>query len=1251
MTTKALIKKGKKASKKQKPKGQQLLISRFFSPIVPKPSKPAHEQVNHKQPNPIPNLAEGIPSAHENVPQRREQASTLEPSSAPISVSSPEQNSERPSPNARDQSSCPQKCSQQKTREKASKHASVSEENHAVPAQDEHTSKSQEPDTPITATLFSPSQNGGTASLCSSPLPRTPRKRNRRRLIVVDDDEDEDEDEDVGEEEPAQKRAKNDDPDFHVECEEEQSENEEEPDLVLSQDLLEDPVQRNSDVEQKSVQSKKQSSRPISSFELNRGTNPKEIARDPKRRKQFTQKIGRLEKDSFFLCRTGGGGNPVEEKQKSKKAIKYTPLESQFIKLRKQYPDMVLVVECGYKYRLFDKDATIASKVLRVASFFDHNFLTAGFPTCRLAFHVRRLVKAGYKVGVVSQSETAALKRANSKSGLFERSLSAVYTKGTIVADGKFGGSAVGENAGTKQACYIMTVLETEFTYEERSATKISFAAVDSASGEVFYDSFEDDELRSDLESRLLAIEPVEVLMTKSRCSRPTELVVKAFCDGMGSRLERIDDNVFAHNAVTEKLKSRMQDGNDFSLDLRVLACLGALIEYLKQFKLELSVTSAFQYKEFQSKRQMRIGADVLKNFEVFGNSNNGSVQGSLLGLVNRTCTAFGSRQMRQWISHPLVNGRDIVNRLDAVEYISRLVIDNSEVDNDSDTIIDAFSSLIQRLRKVPDIDQGLTRVACHKSTPSELVSIISTISETGEIFELLRLASEKSSLPYLLEKLIKTVPDIRCIMDNPIVQILNREAASRNQYDSLFHMQQPLGEVLGDSGTECGFISKAEELQSVCNELKAAEKNMIKVLRSLRSQHSNPAWEWKKVAHEEYLLEVPVKRTSKLPKSWTIVSQTKAVKRYRPPEAINGYEKVLCCRERREVVSSQCWQSYLRMFAEIALPLRVLARVLADIDCLASLARVASMPGYTKPEIEIDSSKQAGLVAESVRHPLTELLPTCRTYVPNDIRLASGEHEIALIISGPNYGGKSSYARMTALIVILAQIGSFVPAAAAKLCPYDSIYARMGSSDSIWKGMSSLMVELAETSRILSNASSKSLVVLDELGRGTSTHDGTAVAYATLSHLVTNVGCTTIFVTHYPVLASLRSEHPLLVRASYMNYTEAEANGTNISQPNGKLSSPKDMQFKEKRNSRIVFLYKLTEGVAPCSYGLNVARLAGIPEDIVDDAQLKAGELESTLKLQKQDWKMAYLIGAKLWGQHDAIRRVHNSLNGGHCT
>lgn len=1231
----------KKAKPKaQKSKGHQLLISRFFAPAGTKQSsKPDPTSTTIQDATPIQSSAQKGERLSKNEETENKSTLTSPRASKQKDVCNKSENRPASSAHENESPATPTKHSVQTT------HGSQN-----VHIEGESNSNAPEPDTPLTALPFSPSQNAGTASNSSSPIRRTPRRK--RRLFVVDDDE-----EDSGDE-PSQKKKKSDDPDFEMGRSRDQSDEEDdELEPVMSDDLCEESAyESDMDVEDKPP-AQRNGFDALSTYEFHQGQEPKVIPRDSKRRKKFNQKIGRLEQNSFFLRRTGGGdAGIVEEKNSTKKKPKYTPLETQIVMLRKLHPDMVLVVECGYKYRLFDKDATIASKVLRVASFFDHNFLTASFPTHRLPFHVRRLVEAGHKVGVISQSETAALKKASSKSsGLFERKLSAVYTKGTIIADGKLGGPKVLGNAALSNAAfYIMTILEEDSTQVDDFENKkqIAIAAVDSASGDVFFDSFEDDALRSDLESRLVAIEPVEILMPKKPCSKATEMAVKGYCETMNSRLERMNNEAFNPEAVEQAVRSKVQTNisDPQQSEPRIVSCIGALIEYLKQFKLELSVSKAMEYKEFQTSRQMKIGADVLRNLEVFGNSHNGSTFGSLIGLVSRTRTAFGTRQMRQWLSHPLVKGKEIRHRLDAVAYL-RIVVKISEGGEATSSIDSALSSLISRLAKLPDLDQALTRIACHKSTPSELVTILTSVQDVCDRIAGIKNESANSSLPALLAKLISSAPDIATIMDDPVVRVLRQEHASMDNYNDLFDVDELARESVDDCDYKLQFISHAKELQNANDNLKAAEMGMMKILRRLREEHSNPKWEWKKVAHEEYLIEVPVGRTSSLPRSWTIVSQTKALKRFRPPEAERGYDKVRCSRETRDALASKCWLSYLKMFAELSQPLRTVVRILADLDCLSALAEVACMPGYAKPDIETDRNKPAGLVAEDARHPLTELLPSCSSYVPNNIMLGCGEHEIALIISGPNYGGKSSYARMVALIVILAQLGSFVPAASAKLCPYDSIYARMGSSDSISKGMSSLMVELAETSRILSTASPNSLVVMDELGRGTSTHDGTAIAYATLSHLVAKTGCTSLFVTHFPMIASLRGLHPHLIRASYMDYLEVKDGVNNARFAEADDSGPTHSSSHEQMKSRIVFLYKLTDGVAPSSYGLNVARLAGIPEDVIDEAQARAMDLETSMKLQKKDGEVAHLIGHDLWQRNDAVQCISRLLEHGSTT
>lgn len=955
------------------------------------------------------------------------------------------------------------------------------------------------------------------------------------------------------------------------------------------------------------------------------------LPRDAKRRKRFTQKIGRLEKNSFFIRCTGGGEQVAKNaKLEVPRVTKYTPLETQYLAMRKQNPDMLLVIECGYKYRMFDEDASVASKVLRIAAYFDHNFLTASFPTHRLAHHIGRLVHAGYKVGVISQSETAALKKASDKaSKLFERKLTAVYTKGTFMADGKLHAlmSGASGKSTANAPTFIMAILEIPLEDDDDSdkhrsqLQKIALAAVDSATGEVLFDMLEDDVLRSNLESRLVALEPVEILMTNGPKSTETELVVNSFSDDTVVRLERLNSSFFRPNVVLSKLNKTVEArfvGSKKNAD-PVLACLGALANYLSQFGLQLSMSNATEFKSFSSRRHMTLGADVLRNFEVFGNSNNGGIQGSLIGLVNRTVTAFGNRQIRQWLSHPLVKRADISERLDAVEYLRDIVDNRESAFEENRVLMKAVSELVQCLSGLPDLEKGLTRIFCRKCTPSEFLGVVRAFEGVGAGLDRIRTLSDRGKLPLLLNKMFSNTPFVGKILNGSILRIISRAAAANNAHHALF-TQEALADELVPRPEFDEFLELVTQLNSANEQVHGAEMSMDALLAKLRRKHSFPTWEWKKVAVEEYLLEVPTARASSLPHSWPIISQTKAVKRFRPPEAAKGYDEILCSRETRDAISTKCWMAYLELFTSAAAQLRAVVRTLTDLDCLCALAHVSNLPGYTKPGIECDTSIPAGLRALRARHPLTEALQPSCSYVPNDIHLGLGKHEIALVISGPNYGGKSSYTRMTALVAILAQLGSYVPAESAVLSPFDSVYARMGSSDSIAKGMSSLMVELAETSRILSSASSRSLVVLDELGRGTSTHDGTAIAHATLGHLVRMTRCVTMCVTHFPVLSSLGKELPGFVSAHYMDYIE-EKEDVNMEQSQADASTEEEVQ---RSGTKITFLYKLTKGVAASSYGLNVARLAGIPSGVITHAAERASALE--MQLDKQSSKQAFV-------------------------
>lgn len=364
--------------------------------------------------------------------------------------------------------------------------------------------------------------------------------------------------------------------------------------------------------------------------------------------------------------------------------------------------------------------------------------------------------------------------------------------------------------------------------------------------------------------------------------------------------------------------------------------------------------------------------------------------------------------------------------------------------------------------------------------------------------------------------------------------------------------------------------------------------KEITTVLR--RKQRAN----YTTVSGIEYLIEVQNDKNSLglVPASWAKISGTKKVSRFHTPSVI----KMLRERDQhKESLAAECDIAFLKFLAEISTKyqeLRDCVQALATLDCLFSLATVANQPNYCKPEFTSETS----IEVVGGRHPMVEQL-LIDAYVPNDISLYAASKR-AMIVTGPNMGGKSSYVRQVALISIMAQIGSYVPAASARLGLLDAVFTRMGAFDNMMAGESTFMVELSETSDILKMATDKSLVILDELGRGTSTHDGVAIAHAVLDYVVREVECMCLFVTHYPLLAAFGERFSGEVMNAHMRFTEGGAEG-------GEKSGDEE----------ITFLYTIGEGVAHRSYGLNVARLAGIPQACLQTAAVKSTQLEMELK------------------------------------
>ncbi|KAM4579523.1 DNA mismatch repair protein Msh3 isoform 2-T2 [Fundulus diaphanus] len=918
---------------------------------------------------------------------------------------------------------------------------------------------------------------------------------------------------------------------------------------------------------------------------------------------------------SKFTKSGGGGGGKVAEVSPPsdssapcrRSRSTYTPLEQQVMELKQQHKDALLAVECGYKYRFFGEDAEIAAKELNITCHLDHNFMTCSIPTHRLFVHVRRLVSQGHKVGVVKQTETSALKASGTnRNALFSRQLSALYTKSTLVgedvnpvcrmADVEEGGFA--DVVSDPPDSFLLCISENWDKLKKQLS--VGVVAVQPSTGDVFLDCFPDGPSRSELEGRVLKINPVEVLVPSDLSEQTSKLLLSiANASAQADdriRVERRDSAEFeftsAMNTVVKFYchtpeKDSRSLSTVASFESPVICCLGPLIQYLQEFNLERVLRNESFFRQLSCESGgMSLSAATIRNLEILNNQTDGSVRGSLLWVLDHTRTAFGRRLLRKWVSQPLIEPQCISERQDAVQEM---------IESDSLTL----NSIRSLLSHLPDLERGICSIYHGKSSTQEFYLICSSISRLGLELEALLPAIQSQIRSTLLQSLLLDTPDLLSPAHS-FLKVLNEKAAKSGNKTELF----------SDLSGFPVLKERMSQIQSVLSEIQAHRKEVRLVLKS-------PALDYTTVSGQEFLIEVKNSLSSVVPSDWVKISSTKAVSRYQSPFLVERYKKLQQLREQLLLDCQREWTRFLDQFGEHYHTMKRAISHLATMDCLLSLAEVAKQGNYCRPKV---CEKKHQIMITDGRHPAIDLLMGEHSqYVPNHTKLQHNGRR-TMIITGPNMGGKSSYIRQVALICVMAQIGSYVPACEACLSVLDGIYTRMGASDNIFKGRSTFMEELTEASEIISQASERSLVILDELGRGTSTHDGIAIAYATLEYFIRDVKAFTLFVTHYPPLCELQQVYPGYVSNFHMAFLLNEADITT------------DADNGEVQPEFITFLYQLTEGAAGRSYGLNVARLADVPDSILHTASRKARELENMVDARRKHKKLL----SDLWGLSD---------------
>ncbi|THH08198.1 hypothetical protein EW145_g2862 [Phellinidium pouzarii] len=769
------------------------------------------------------------------------------------------------------------------------------------------------------------------------------------------------------------------------------------------------------------------------------------------------------------------------------------------------------------------------------------------------------------QVGIIGQMETAALKKVSeNRNNPFDRALTNMYTAATYIdeVDSEDDPSLINPPVFV---CITEGLLGGMGADERVS---ISLVAITPSTGDVIWDEFEDGFMRSELETRMAHIKPSEIYLSNLKLSKVTEKVLHYLTKETLSnesardriRLERYKEElnyteafqklkIFYAQKNTKKASENFKSGKLLAaisdLPRNVSIVLAHSVDYLSSFGLADILTQTQFFAKFTQRQHMLLNANTLSNLEIYRNQTDFTVKGSLMWVLNKTRTTFGARLLRSWIGRPLVNVSALKERVNAIEAIL-----SAQTVNIRERLM-RLRELLKTLREV-DLARGLSRIQYSKCTPRELAKLLRAFIRIADTFDLFETPEDVGLTSPVLNDIIFALPKLKDSVKK-IVSCINLKEAEDDKRDRLWV----------DPG-------KYPEVDDTKMAIMAIESELSDHLKTIRKILKKPA--------AQYIT----------------INQDESARRYRTPECKKKLQERAQYQEKLEVEANKVYLTFLvEIMDEHYVTLRNAVNNLAIVDCLFSMAEVASQDGYVKP-IFVEGDV---LEITDGRHPMIEVLRK-DPFLPNSLCLGDTDTK-AKIITGPNMGGKSSAVRMVALIALMAQIGSYVPASSVRMSPLDAILTRMGASDNLARGRSTFMVEMSETSNILHSATPNSLVILDELGRGSSTFDGMAIAGASLEYLVETRKSKTLFITHYPVIAvATERKFPDKISNLHMGFTE-------------------EVTIEGKR--AITFLYRLAKGISSRSYGIECARLAGIPEQLLETASKQAETMEGMVQSRSQ--------------------------------
>jgi len=813
---------------------------------------------------------------------------------------------------------------------------------------------------------------------------------------------------------------------------------------------------------------------------------------------------------------------------------KLTPMMQQYFELKDEAKDAFLFFRLGDFYELFFDDAKIVSKLLDIALTGRDCGLDSRAPMCGVPHHaadayIAKLIKAGHKVAMAEQVGEVG-------QGLVKREIVRIVTPGTALEDEML-------DAGKNN--YLLCVYHQLEEAKNPLSAKMGAAWADVSTGELAFIEIDGMVRLNELLARL---NPSEIIANEKMIDLSINLSTVKF--GSVSPFSLISDKEFDYVSCLESVNSLSK------LDLikkvknkpNCVIALGALLNYIKQTQKKW--LEHIRPVDEEETDRLELGMTATKTLEIFANNSDGKIKGSLLWVLNKTSTSMGSRNLKKWLARPLKEKQKIDDRLDSIEeLLSQAPLLTSKIE--------------EELSNIGDIERICSKISSSSIKPRECLNLADSLLSSLNIKKLLGGASSA-----LLKDLSNKIEDL-----SKLANLLN--SAIRPDASGLIR----------DGGIiKMGFNKEFDALKSI----KTNAESILDQIVLREKEHTgikNLKISFNRIFG--YFLEVPNSQKSLVPYRYTRKQTLANAERYITDEIKEIEAKILNSDERALKLEIEIYEKLQENIRGYLDKIFTSANAIANIDTIFSLFKVSRENGYTKPQIKNGSLE---LIISEGRHPIVEVLLNANEFTPNDTLLDGGDNKI-MLITGPNMSGKSVYMRQVALTVIMAHLGCFVPAKTANIPLIDKIFTRVGAGDDILAGRSTFMVEMQELSYILDEVTDKSLCLLDEIGRGTSTYDGLSIAWAILEYFSKNFRTKILFSTHYHELTDMED----------------------------KFDGVKNYKLGVREyEGVIVFIRKLLRGRANKSFGIEVAALSGLKREIIDRAKELLGKLEKESLAEK---------------------------------